>query len=46
MILSYETFDYAGDLAAYVNKRRLQKEDIVSILLSSDGKYALYFWKH
>lgn len=46
MILSYETFDYAGELAAYVNSRKLQKEDIVSILLSSDGKYVLYFWRH
>ena len=45
-ILSYEIFDYAGELAAYVNSRRLQKEDIVSIISSSDGKYVLYFWRH
>ena len=45
MILSYEIFDYAGELAAYVNRRQFQKEDIASILLSSDGKYVLYFWR-
>lgn len=44
-MLSYETFDYAGELTAYVNKRRLQKEDIANILLSSNGKYVLYFWR-
>ena len=44
-LMSYEIFDYAGELTAFVNKRRFQKEDIASILLSSDGKYVLYFWR-